>query len=495
MKARALLALLAVCWPLALQAQAVSLSSPAHEVLVNTRGGLPGRWLACASGCSTPAAAVFVALRAGEGGNRLHWQVPGDEAASRALDALAYRAEVIEVAGSRSVLLTSMVPWAGQHLVHRYALAADGTVLNASLQVPPGARLVLTTGGDIRPAPLPGLGRLYSRVHAVRIDGEGQQRLVDDDGQGEVTAAAGQWFGVRNRFHALLLRADVPLAIEAGSAAVDQPRLAFGPVTTTAGTVLALEMHAGIIERQALRRVAPELGQMLYAALWTPLRWLSLALGVLLDAWIRLVGNPGAAIVLLSLSVKVLMAPLTALAERWQDQVNRQQSLLKPELDAIRREFRGEEAHHRVLAAYARHGISPYYTVKSLGGFLVQVPVFIAAFDMLGEHYPLAGAAFAGIADLSLPDRALALPLTVPFFGGHLNVLPCLMTALTVLAARLQQDATLSADLQRGQRLRLYAMAGLFFVLLYTFPAGMVLYWTSNNLFHVVKVVALRARA
>ena len=56
------------------------------------------------------------------------------------------------------------------------------------------------------------------------------------------------------------------------------------------------------------------------------------------------------------------------------------------------------------------------------------------------------------------------------------------------LAAWLQQDATLSPDLQRQQSIRLYLMSAAFFVLFYTFPAGMVLYWTSSNLFHLIKV-------
>jgi membrane protein insertase Oxa1/YidC/SpoIIIJ len=121
--------------------------------------------------------------------------------------------------------------------------------------------------------------------------------------------------------------------------------------------------------------------------------------------------------------------------------------------------------------------------------------VFIAAFDMLGENFALDGTAFLWIGDLAKPDRWLDLPWAIPFFGAHLNLLPFLMTALTLLAAWSQRDASLSADLQQQQARRLYLMAGAFFVLLYTFPAGMVLYWTSSNLFHLIKVQALQISA
>jgi membrane protein insertase Oxa1/YidC/SpoIIIJ len=68
-----------------------------------------------------------------------------------------------------------------------------------------------------------------------------------------------------------------------------------------------------------------------------------------------------------------------------------------------------------------------------------------------------------------------------------------LMTVFTILAARLQEDPSLAPALRSGQRLRLSGMGALFFVLLYTFPAGMVLYWTTNNLLHLVKILAGRA--
>jgi YidC/Oxa1 family membrane protein insertase len=254
-----------------------------------------------------------------------------------------------------------------------------------------------------------------------------------------------------------------------------------------------LQFYGGPVTPAELRTAGPELGGMLYASLWNWLRVLASGLRVMLDFWQGIVGTWGLAIMLLSLSVKLLMWPLTWIAERWQADVNRQQSLLAPELAAIKREFRGEDAHNRTLAAYRKHGISQFYTLKSLAGFLVQIPVFIAAFDMLGENFSLAGAPFLWAQDLSLPDRVAALPGVLPFFGGHLNLLPVLMTVFTILAARLQEDPSLAPGLRAGQRLRLYAMGALFFVLLFTFPAGMVLYWTTNNLLHLGKILLGRA--
>ena len=66
----------------------------------------------------------------------------------------------------------------------------------------------------------------------------------------------------------------------------------------------------------------------------------------------ELVGHPGAAIIALAVSVKILLLPLTAIAERLQEQVNVTQARLQPGLDAIKAAYCGKER--------TRGGISIY---------------------------------------------------------------------------------------------------------------------------------------
>ena len=240
------------------------------------------------------------------------------------------------------------------------------------------------------------------------------------------------------------------------------------------------------------RQAAPELSELLFSALWDFLRVLCFGMLILLGWLHALVGNYGAAIILLSLTVKILMTPLTRVADGWQADVNRTHSLLQPQIHAVRQQYKGEEAHYRILDVYKKNNVSQFYTFKSAAGFLIQIPVFIAAFDMLAENVALREAAFVWIDDLAKPDRFAPLPLVLPFFGGWFNLLPFLMTALSSLAALLQQDKTLTGELQKQQSIRLYAMSAAFFILFYTFPAGMVLYWTASNLFHLLKVESAR---
>lgn len=476
-------------------AETIVLEGERQRVEIALQGGLPQRWVSCATTCAesamTPAGKSL--LWPDAGGGSLRFVVDGDAAATEAVNRLAYDAQLQRTPERLTAVLTSK-PSPGillpAPLVQRYDFDPRTRMLSATLQLPPGARLQLAGGRDLVPEELPGFGGIYSYARAVVVGAGGQETIAaeGEDATAGRELVAGDWAGVRGRFWTLLIRADRALLLDASEPAADAPELTLRVADET-GAAIAFTLYGGPVAQDDLVEAAPELEGMLYAVLWTPLRYLAFGLQWILDRWQDLIGHAGLAILLLSLTVKLLMAPLIMVAERWQAEVNRIRSLLEPELAAIRREYKGEDAHNRTLAVYRGHGVSHFYTFKSLAGFLIQIPVFIAAFDMLGENFRLSGEGFLWIADLASPDRLMPLPMVLPFFGGHLNLLPLVMTLFTVLAARWQEEASLAPALRHGQRLRLYAMAGMFLLLLYTFPAGMVLYWTANNFWHLLRVL------
>jgi len=384
----------------------------------------------------------------------------------------------------------------GPAIAHRFVLTNELQIFEQDLVLPADNAIELITDPRFIPDPLPGFGAAYGSVRAVGVTPSGQHSLVpEDEGGGqflEHQVAAGEWIGIRNRFRAGLIRPSAPATVKISLDADNQPRLLL--VAAETGVRLSFVLYVGPVEHQALQAIDPQLTGMLFAALWGWLRALCFGMLWLLTNIDGLVGNIGLSIILLSLAVKILMSPLTRIADGLQDSVNRTQALLQPHLDAIKREYKGEEAHERTLAAYKEHQVHPLYTLKSLAGFLIQIPVFIAAFDVLGENVALNQASFLWIGDLAKPDRWLALPVVIPFFGGYLNLLPILMTGVTVLTSWVQTDPSLTPDLLRRQQVRLFMMAGAFFLLFYTFPAGMVLYWTTNNVLHLMKIKLLPAK-
>lgn len=219
---------------------------------------------------------------------------------------------------------------------------------------------------------------------------------------------------------------------------------------------------------------------------------LTLLLRFLVESFLAFTGSPLAAIVLLSLSVRLIMAPFSRLAGKWQREVNEAKTVLDPAIADLKKSFSGEDLHLRTLALYKEKGISQFYAFKSLFGAAIQIPFFFAAFHALSESTHFAGLSFLWMQNLARPDALFLLPFNLPWFGNSFNLLPVLMTVLTLLASRLTVDASLSRELLLRQRRSLYYMAGFFFVLLYPFAAAMVLYWTVNNLISVAG--ALRGR-
>ena len=415
--------------------------------------------LGCLPGLTVAQAQTDLALPSAFAGDvRFRWSVPGDTQATARLAALTTQSDI-----------------------------RSGPVTEMRLKVPAGAVLELFSTAAFIPDPLPGFGAVYGYVRPVGVSAEGQGKL-----ESGVVDPATDWLGIRNRFFAVLLTDIRGARTEVDAVQENLPVIRLVPERGQREIVFSL--YAGPIERAALRDIDPLLTRMLFAALWDWLRWLCFGMLWLLTLIYGGVGNMGLSIILLSVAVKFLMTPLTRAADRLQASVNRTSALLQPELDAIKRNYKGEEAHNRVLAVYKKHGVHPLYTMKSLAGFLLQIPIFIAAFDMLGENHALHEVSFLWIADLARPDQWIALPFTVPFFGGYLNLLPFLMTGLTLLTSWLQQEESLNEELNRRQQSRLFWMAGAFFLLFYTFPAGMVLYWTTNNVLALAKILWHRLR-
>src|SRR5438552_14773193 len=142
--------------------------------------------------------------------------------------------------------------------------------------------------------------------------------------------------------------------------------------------------------------------------------------------------DPVLAIILLAVAVKLLLLPITAVAHRLQAQVDATQGRLQPEIDDIKATYRGEDQARRLLALYREQRVHPLYTLKSLVGVLIQLPVFIAVFDMLAENFALNGAPFLWIRDLAQPDGLIPLPAGMPGLGHRLNLLPFLMAGVSL---------------------------------------------------------------
>lgn len=349
--------------------------------------------------------------------------------------------------------------------------------------------VVLQSDGALQPRSGAGFANWLEQLRYVSVDRGGAAQFGLDDTS--VRADRAEWAGFRNRFWGVLVSADRPSRFAFTTA---EGNLRPYVVRESSGEPERLLLYLGAIEPRSLAAVDPLLQEVMYAGLWFWLRWFCFGLFYLLIGLQAVIPAWGLAIMVLSVVVGVLMSPLSRAAQRLQDQVHATEARLAPELARIKREYRGEEQAAKILALYKTERVHPLYSLKSLLGVAIVIPVFIGAFDMLAENIHLLNTSFLWIDDLSRPDRFARMPFELPFFGAWLNLLPFIMTALSVLASWLHQPLSQHPDLRRRQLRNMILLAVAFFVLFYTFPAGMVLYWTTNNLISVGKGLWARFR-
>ena len=205
-----------------------------------------------------------------------------------------------------------------------------------------------------------------------------------------------------------------------------------------------------------------------FALLLSPIVWL---MEWVLAAYVSLTGSAGISIMLLAVTFSLLLWPLQRLGLRAERKHAVKAAAVGAEVSAKRREgLKGEQLFDVTEAIYKRHGYHPIQALMGAAGFLVALPVLISSVIVFHQSALTRGQPFLFIADLGEPDAALDL------LGYAVNVLPFIMFAVTMTDALLRYR-----DLAEA-RTRFLLISSVLLVLVYAMPAGLVLYWTVNNL-------------
>jgi YidC/Oxa1 family membrane protein insertase len=320
--------------------------------------------------------------------------------------------------------------------------------------------------------PFYGLAAYYNGLTLYRVNADGVEALAPEQ---SVSLDGENWFVAVGRFRSLVLRTPGTTLIT-------------GDQTFSVSKDASLSLDARLVRNDELQSIAPALGQLRYAHLWWPIAQLARGVEWSLVELRGLSGlGWGMTIVLFTLVLKLLMVPLGFLTVRMQRQVSQHQGQLAPTLAEIKSTYDGEDAHKRIMAAHKALGVTPFFVLKPMLVMFIQIPVWIAVFNALGEMPQLEGMGFLWIESLAYPDAIGTLPFVIPLFGDSVSLLPLLMTAVTVVSALLFQDRLAPDEELKKQKRNGYLIALLFFVLFYPFPAAMVLYWTLSNALQIVQ--------
>jgi YidC/Oxa1 family membrane protein insertase len=171
------------------------------------------------------------------------------------------------------------------------------------------------------------------------------------------------------------------------------------------------------------------------------------------------------------------------MAERLQRAERDIQKRMKPDIENIRAVFSGDERFMRLGTYYRQNGYHPLYSLRSSISLVIQIPFFIAAYRFLSNFELLNGVSFGPVTDLAKPDSLFAVK------NISVNILPIAMTLINYVSAFMY-----AKGFSKNDKIQLYGMAAVFLVLLYNSPAGMVLYWTGNNVFSLIKNIIQKAK-
>ena len=208
-------------------------------------------------------------------------------------------------------------------------------------------------------------------------------------------------------------------------------------------------------------------------------RWICYPIVSVLNIFNDWIPNYGIAIILLTILVRLVFWPLTRKSTEGMKKMQEVQPLMK-EIQAKYKD-NPQRLQQETWALYKEKKVNP---LSSCLPMLIQIPVFIALFNVLRSAVELRYAPFLWIADLSEPEGLLAAYLP---FGG-LNILPILMAVSTGL----QSYFTPSAGDKSQQKMMTVFMPVMMLVMFYSFPAALSLYWFLSNLFSIVQMWLIR---
>jgi YidC/Oxa1 family membrane protein insertase len=206
---------------------------------------------------------------------------------------------------------------------------------------------------------------------------------------------------------------------------------------------------------------------------WILLRFHDLGLG-----W-------GMAIIALTVVVRAALLPLTF------KQFRSMQSLAShaPEMKKLQDRYRNdkERLNQEMMKFYRENKINPFASCLPL---LAQLPVFLSLFYMLQDdlRFDICGqtedpcgpgpASFLFITDLTDKSTGVELIVLIVLYVGSQLLSTLLMSTVT----------------DKTQRMIFMALPFIFVIFIINFPAGLLVYWITTNLWTIVQQAIIRKR-
>jgi len=291
---------------------------------------------------------------------------------------------------------------------------------------------------------------------------------LKDDTQSEAWNGSGGWWGITAQYFATAIIPDAQtpttrqFAYRAeGGQDVYTAGVQFTPVVVTpnGSTEISYHIYAGPKHYPMLKEAGAGLEQ---AISWGWFEPLVKGLYYLL-VWVHSLTLPnwGVAVMILTLLLKIATYPLANTSYRAMAKMKK----LQPEVEALKKKHADNQQAMAMamMALYKQHKVNP---LSGCWPMLIQIPIFFAMYKVVLVMFEFRHASFLWMPDLAVHD---------PFY-----VLPILMGISMWIQFKLNPTPT-----DPVQEMMFKWMPLMMTILFLWFPAGLVLYWLTNNVLSI----------
>jgi YidC/Oxa1 family membrane protein insertase len=225
--------------------------------------------------------------------------------------------------------------------------------------------------------------------------------------------------------------------------------------------------------------------ELLPVAVIAPLQWLIFIFDHIMVFFHGIVGSWGVSIILLTVVIRAALIPLTL------KQYHSMQALqkLQPQIKELQAKYKEDKQrlNQEMMKFYSENKVNPLASCLPLAA---QLPVFISLFYMLRHdlrgdicgqtaHACGSSASFLFIHDLTAPATGVVLVTLLILYAG------------TQLLSGLMM---MSTNPDKSQRTMMLVLPLVFTPIVINFPAGVVLYWITTNLWTILQQYFVRKR-
>lgn len=241
-------------------------------------------------------------------------------------------------------------------------------------------------------------------------------------------------------------------------------------------------------------------------ALLKPLEWVVANVMVLFHQALEFLGLDPAGGLAWSLSIvglvviiRIILIPLFVK----QINASRAMQVIAPELRAVQEKYKGkkdqasrEAMSRETMALYAKHKTNPFASCLPI---LVQAPIFFALFRVLNQRLKESGENIGLLTDelrsqaseATVFGASLSQSFNTPGSSASVKIVAAVLIVAMVATSFLTQrqltrknmpQSALEGPMARQQQIIMYAMPFVFVISGPIFPIGVLIYWTTSNL-------------